>query len=60
MGSIVLTKEGKSCKKGEEFGHFKYGGSTIVLLFEKGRMVFDSDLVANSKAGEGQRFFLWI
>jgi phosphatidylserine decarboxylase len=38
-------------KKGDEKGYFEFGGSCIVLLFEKNRVVFDEDLVQNTKAG---------
>ena len=50
VGSIVLTKgEGDEVKRGEEIGYFKFGGSTIILLFQKKYFQFDSDLVENSK-----------
>lgn len=49
VGSTVITrKEGEEVKRAEELGYFKFGGSTIVLLFEKDKMVFDDDLVDNS------------
>ncbi|KAL1853183.1 hypothetical protein VTK73DRAFT_9068 [Phialemonium thermophilum] len=49
VGSTVITRqEGEEVKRAEELGYFKFGGSTIVLLFEEGRMVFDDDLVDNS------------
>ncbi|TKY89338.1 hypothetical protein EX895_001869 [Sporisorium graminicola] len=51
VGSTVLTvKEGERVKRGQEFGYFKFGGSTIVLVFEKGRVVWDKDLVDNGRA----------
>ena len=28
---------------------FSFGGSTLVLLFEKGKVVFDKDLILNTK-----------
>ncbi|KAF4335173.1 phosphatidylserine decarboxylase [Fusarium beomiforme] len=50
VGSTVITrKEGDRVHRAEELGYFKFGGSTILLLFEPGRMVFDDDLVDNSK-----------
>ncbi|PCD35352.1 hypothetical protein AU210_007926 [Fusarium oxysporum f. sp. radicis-cucumerinum] len=50
VGSTVITrKEGDKVHRAEELGYFKFGGSTILLLFEPGRMVFDDDLVDNSK-----------
>ncbi|KAL7275718.1 phosphatidylserine decarboxylase [Rhizina undulata] len=51
VGSTVITaKEGQRVKRTDELGYFQFGGSTIVLLFEPGRMRFDDDLVHNSKA----------
>lgn len=38
-------------KKGEEKGYFEFGGSCIVLLFEKGRVQFDVDLIKNTELG---------
>ncbi|KAJ9637786.1 phosphatidylserine decarboxylase [Coniosporium tulheliwenetii] len=50
VGSTVITrKAGEHVKRAEELGYFKFGGSTILLLFEPGSMVFDEDLVDNSK-----------
>jgi len=49
VGSTVITRnDGDEVKRAEELGYFKFGGSTIVLLFEPGKMVFDGDLVDNS------------
>ncbi|OLN81166.1 Phosphatidylserine decarboxylase proenzyme 3-like protein 2 [Colletotrichum chlorophyti] len=49
VGSTVITRnEGDQVKRAEELGYFKFGGSTIVLLFEPGKMRFDDDLVDNS------------
>ncbi|ORY59585.1 phosphatidylserine decarboxylase-domain-containing protein [Pseudomassariella vexata] len=50
VGSTVITRnDGDEVKRAEELGYFKFGGSTIVLLFEEGKMVFDDDLVDNSR-----------
>jgi phosphatidylserine decarboxylase len=38
-------------KKGEEKGYFEFGGSCIVLLFERGRVKFDADLIKNTEQG---------
>lgn len=49
VGSTVITRnEGDEVRRGEELGYFKFGGSTLVVLFEPGKMVFDDDLVDNS------------
>ena len=60
-GSIIQTYTGNSAKKGEEKGYFKFGGSTVVLLFEKGKIRVDEDLLINTLKGyetavrEGER-----
>ncbi|KAI6250367.1 Phosphatidylserine decarboxylase proenzyme 3 [Erysiphe necator] len=46
--TVIVRKEGEHVKRAEELGYFKFGGSTILLLFEEGMMQFDEDLVANS------------
>ncbi|KAL9098265.1 MAG: hypothetical protein Q9163_006049 [Psora crenata] len=49
VGSTVITrKAGEKVARAEDLGYFKFGGSTILLLFEAGRMRFDEDLVDNS------------
>ena len=35
-------------KRGEEKGYFRFGGSTIVLLFEKDKIIIDEDILNNS------------
>ena len=35
--------------KGAEHSYFAFGGSTVVLLFQRGRIHFDEDLVANTR-----------
>ncbi len=51
VASIVQTHSPGPCERGQEKGFFQFGGSTVVLLFEPGAIVFDSDLVADSAAG---------
>ncbi|KAH9824468.1 phosphatidylserine decarboxylase proenzyme 3-like [Teratosphaeria destructans] len=49
VGSTVITRpKGERVRRAEELGYFKFGGSTLLVLFEPGRMVWDDDLVANS------------
>jgi phosphatidylserine decarboxylase len=51
VGSIRLTgaqQAGAVLAKGAEMGYFAYGGSTVVAVFQKGKVVFDADLVKNS------------
>jgi phosphatidylserine decarboxylase len=50
VGSTVITrKAGEKVSRAEELGYFKFGGSTLLVLFEEGKISFDSDLVDNSK-----------
>lgn len=52
VGTIQQTYEpGKSYPKGEEKGFFEFGGSTVLLLFEKNTIVFDQDFIEASKQG---------
>lgn len=45
VGSIKFTRStGDFVKKGEELGHFEYGGSSIVLLFEPNKVKFSIPL----------------
>jgi phosphatidylserine decarboxylase len=61
VGSIVQTYTGNFVKKGEEKGYFKFGGSTVALLFEKNKIRIDEDLLINTLKGyetvikEGER-----
>ncbi len=38
-------------KKGEEKGYFTFGGSSVLLLFEKGKVRIDDDILKNTKNG---------
>jgi phosphatidylserine decarboxylase len=50
VGSTVITRQaGEKVSKTQELGYFKFGGSTVLLLFEPGMINFDRDLVDNSK-----------
>ena len=52
VGSIIQTYgEKQEIKKGEEKGYFKFGGSSVMILFQKDRIKFDEDLINNTKAG---------
>ncbi|MEM9483923.1 MAG: phosphatidylserine decarboxylase, partial [Cyanobacteria bacterium P01_F01_bin.116] len=50
VGSIVQTYVPGRVDKGQEKGHFQYGGSTLVLLFEPEKITFDDDLMQDSAA----------
>ncbi|KAL7205930.1 hypothetical protein ACSBR2_018780 [Camellia fascicularis] len=49
VGSITFTKKkGDHVQKGDEFGYFSFGGSTVICMFEKDTIMIDKDLLANS------------
>lgn len=49
VGSIQQSfVPGRPVRKGEEKGLFAFGGSCVITLFERGRLRFDADLVAQS------------
>ena len=65
FGKVLYIEVGATCvgtihqtfhpeekvKKGDEKGYFSFGGSCIVMLFEKERISFDEDLIKNSERG---------
>lgn len=51
VGRIVQTYRTGRVARGAEKGYFQFGGSTLVLLFKPGRIVFDEDLIRNAQEG---------
>lgn len=51
IGSIVQTCERGPVRKGQEKGYFHFGGSTVILLTEPGRVVPDQDLLDATAQG---------
>ncbi len=51
VGKISNHHEIHSFKRGEEKGMFLFGGSTIVILAEKNRIIPDSDILKNTSEG---------
>ena len=52
VGGIRQTyMPGEAVAKGEEKGYFAFGGSSVAVLFEKGRIEFDADLLDNTANG---------
>lgn len=49
VGRIKNHHQDYKFKKGEEKGYFEFNGSTIVLLFKKGTINIDEDILINSK-----------
>jgi len=39
---------GAELKRGDEVGYFAFGGSTVILVFQKDRVTWDQDLLDNS------------
>ena len=48
VGRIVNHHGESAVSRGEEKGMFEFGGSTIVMLFEKDSIVIDEDILRNS------------
>lgn len=51
VGRIVNLHGGKEVHRGEEKGYFEFGGSTVILMFEKNKVLLDSDLIRNTDDG---------
>lgn len=52
VGSVVHTSTpGQFYNKGDEKGYFRFGGSSVITLFEPGRVKFSDDLLEYSAAG---------
>ena len=51
VGRICNHSGGRTVLRGEEKGTFEFGGSTIVVLFEKDRIELDKEIVENTRRG---------
>ena len=52
VGSIIQTyTANKRVEKGSEKGYFKFGGSTCIFFFEKGKVKIDEDIICQTKLG---------
>lgn len=51
VGKIVNLHEEAVVWRGQEKGHFEFGGSTVILCFQKGKVRLDEDIVKNSAEG---------
>lgn len=51
VGSIVQSYRAGKVAAGDEKGYFQFGGSTVILVFEPGRVTVDRDLVDNTRRG---------
>lgn len=51
VGKIVQSTDLKSFKRGEEKGYFLFGGSTVIVLGEKGKWKPTDDLIKHTNEG---------
>lgn len=52
VGKICNRHQGlRSVRRGQEKGHFEFGGSTIVLLLQKDAAILDPDILDNTMNG---------
>jgi phosphatidylserine decarboxylase len=52
VGGIHQTfRAGSTAGKGSEKGYFSFGGSSVITLFEPGRIVLTDDLLESSAKG---------
>jgi len=51
VGKINNHEQGAIVKRGEEKGYFRYGASTIVMLFEKESINLDPEIYSNTRLG---------
>ncbi len=52
VGKICNRHQGSgSVRRGQEKGHFEFGGSTIVLLMQKNAVILDPDILENTING---------
>lgn len=51
VGRIVQSFRPGPVKAGDEKGLFEFGGSTVILVFQAGKITVDPDLVANTDKG---------
>ena len=51
VGSIIQTAQPGKHAKIDEKGMFKFGGSTVILVFDNARLQWDADLLENTRKG---------
>ena len=49
VGKIVNHPVDATVQRAQEKGHFMFGGSTIIMVFEKDTVKLDEDILENSK-----------
>lgn len=51
VGKIVHSAKGEEFSRGDEKGYFLFGGSTVIVVGEKGKWKPSQDLITNTKNG---------
>lgn len=51
VGTILQTYSPGFVRRGQEKGYFRFGGSTVLVFVEEGRLSLDEDLISASKEG---------
>ncbi len=51
VGSIIQTSQPGEHRKLDEKGMFKFGGSTVILIFDNANIQWDQDLLKNTENG---------
>lgn len=51
VGKILNTHQGKNFKKGEAKGYFEFGGSTVLCLIRRDKIVFLDEILSQSNIG---------
>lgn len=52
VGSIIQTfVPGSRIQRGEEKGYFKFGGSTVLLFFQKNKVIIDKEIINQTNDG---------
>lgn len=51
VGKIVNHQEKALAVRGQEKGYFQFGGSTVVVLMQRGTVQIDDDIIKNSREG---------
>lgn len=59
MVGKIVNKECQEFSRGDEKGYFCFGGSTIVVLVEKDKVIPDSDILKNSSKDIETRVYLY-
>lgn len=49
VGRIVNEPGNRAVQRGEEKGRFEFGGSTVIVLLQKGAAVIDEDILRNTR-----------